>query len=475
MSVQSEITRIQTARNTLRTKAVSLGVGLSTDNLSELATKYNGITDRGTPNAEVKEGESYTIEAGYYHGGTVQGVAGGGNYTLQAKTATPTKEEQSIVSDAGYYGLSGVTINPIPDAYQDVTDVDAAAGDVLTGKTIVTANGTVTAGTMQNRGAVNQTLTATTKSYTIPSGYHNGSGKVQIVTETQTATPSTSIQNITPTTGKLLEKVTVNPIPGNYGDATNKTITASDILVGKTAIGWNDTDKVATSITGTMADNGTVTKVLDATTGNQTQMIAAGKHSGSGSVSIVLETKSATPTTSTQNITPTTGKVLSKVTVNAIPGNFADISDANGVAANVLEDKIVYGKDTTTGNAIKLTGTMPNNGSVNPSALSAGGSYTIPAGYHDGTGKVTAKSLSSQTGVDSGETAVAAAQMLTGYQAWVNGTKITGTMANNGAITGTITGLGSITGDTTYSIPAGYTTGGTVSLTSDIETALAAI
>lgn len=369
MSVQSEITRIQTARNTLRTKAVSLGVGLATDNLTELATKYNGITDRGTPNAEVREGESYTIEAGYYHGGTVQGVSGGGNYNLQAKTVTPTKEEQSIVSDAGYYGLSGVTINPIPDAYQDVTDVDAAAGDVLAGKTIVTANGTVTAGTMPNRGTVNQTLTTSTKSYTIPAGYHSGSGKVQIVTETQTATPSTSTQNITPTTGKLLEKVTVNPIPGNYGDATNKTITAGDVLVGKTAIGWNDTDKVATSI----------------------------------------------------------------------------------------------------------TGTMPNNGSVNPTALNAGGSYTIPAGYHDGTGKVTTKSLSSQTGVDSGKTAVAAAQMLTGYQAWVNGTKVTGTMANNGAITGTITGLGSVTGDTTYSIPAGYTTGGTVSLTSDIETALSAI
>ena len=56
-----------------------------------------------------------------------------------------------------------------------------------------------------------------------------------------------------------------------------------------------------------------------------------------------------------------------------------------------------------------------------------------------------------------------------------SGTKITGTMANNGQISATITGLGSVTGDTQYTIPAGYTTGGTVSLTNDIETALAAI
>ena len=55
MSIANEISRIQEARDTLRAKAVALGVGLSTDNLTQLATKYDGIVDRGTPNAEVKE------------------------------------------------------------------------------------------------------------------------------------------------------------------------------------------------------------------------------------------------------------------------------------------------------------------------------------------------------------------------------------------------------------------------------------
>ena len=44
-------------------------------------------------------------------------------------------------------------------------------------------------------------------------------------------------------------------------------------------------------------------------------------------------------------------------------------------------------------------------------------------------------------------------------------------MANNGAVSGTIDGLTT----TSYSVPAGYTSGGSVSLTSDIEEALAAI
>jgi hypothetical protein len=44
-------------------------------------------------------------------------------------------------------------------------------------------------------------------------------------------------------------------------------------------------------------------------------------------------------------------------------------------------------------------------------------------------------------------------------------------MTNNGAISGSINGLTT----TSYSIPAGYTSGGSVSLTSDIEDALSAI
>lgn len=54
---------------------------------------------------------------------------------------------------------------------------DATAADVLTGKTFSGAVGSGVAGTMPNNGAVTQTLAAGA-SYTIPEGYHNGSGTV---------------------------------------------------------------------------------------------------------------------------------------------------------------------------------------------------------------------------------------------------------------------------------------------------------
>ena len=53
----------------------------------------------------------------------------------------------------------------------------AVASDVISGKTIGTENGIVT-GTMTNRGAVTNTITTQNGQYTIPIGYHSGSGKV---------------------------------------------------------------------------------------------------------------------------------------------------------------------------------------------------------------------------------------------------------------------------------------------------------
>lgn len=149
-----------------------------------LAEAIDGIANRGAVSATVQEGDTYTIPAGYHNGsGTVSGVSGGGNYTLQSKNITPTKSQQSVTPDSGFYGLSDVTVAPIPEAYQNVSAVNAAAGDVLSGKVIVDATGASVTGTMANNGAVSRTLDATNgnQSYTIPAGFHNGNGAVNIV------------------------------------------------------------------------------------------------------------------------------------------------------------------------------------------------------------------------------------------------------------------------------------------------------
>lgn len=381
MSTATEISRLTDARNLIRDKLIDLGLATSTSKLDVLAQAIDDIDNRGAVSATVQEGDTYTIPAGYHNGsGTVSGVSGGGNYSLQSKSITPTKSQQSVTPDSGYYGLSDVTVAAIPEAYQNVSSVTATASDVLASKIIVNALGESVAGTMTNNGAISRTLDATTgnQSYTVPTGYHNGSGTVSIVLESKNATPTKSQQTITPTSGKVLSSVVVAAIPSDYQDVSNVDAVAADVLAGKTIVLANGTE-----VEGTMPNVGTVTQVLDATTGKQSYTIAAGKHSGSGSVSIVLEEKSATPSASAQNITPTSGKVLSKVTVNAIPAVWGNTTGDDGIAANVLAGVKVH--SNLNGSAVAITGTMANNGAITGSfdGLTTL-SYTIPAGYTSG-------------------------------------------------------------------------------------------
>lgn len=280
MSVSTEITRIQTARNSIRAKAIELGIGTGTDTLDKLATAIEGIENRGAVSAEVQEGATYTIPKGYHNGsGTVSGVAGGGSYKLQSKTAIPTKAQQNITPDSGFYGLSDVTVNPIPDTYQDVSAVTAVAGDVLTGKIIVDKTGKVTTGTMPNNGAVAQTLTPDNHSYTVPKGFHSGAGVVKVVPETKTATPTKNAQTIEPTEGKVLSSVEVAAIPEAFQDVTGVTATAADVLTGKKIV-----DAKGTLVTGSMANNGPVSGTIDGLT--QTSYTVPAGYTSGGTVSL---------------------------------------------------------------------------------------------------------------------------------------------------------------------------------------------
>lgn len=57
--------------------------------------------------------------------------------------------------------------------------------------------------------------------------------------------------------------------------------------------------------------------------------------------------------------------------------------DATAAVAEILKGKTAYARGT------KLVGTMPNNGAVTGKISTKGGAYTIPQGYHDGSGKVS--------------------------------------------------------------------------------------
>lgn len=88
--------------------------------------------------------------------------------------------------------------------------------------------------------------------------------------------------------------------------------------------------------------------------------------------------------------TVTEDKLLSGITAHRKDGELVtgvctfdvDSNDATAAVAEILKGKTAYARGT------KLVGTMPNNGAVTGKIITKDGSYTIPQGYHDGSGKV---------------------------------------------------------------------------------------
>lgn len=60
----------------------------------------------------------------------------------------------------------------------------------------------------------------------------------------------------------------------------------------------------------------------------------------------------------------------------------ANTQDATAVESEVLASKTAYVR------GVKVTGKMPNNGAVAGTISTKSGKYTVPQGYHDGSGTV---------------------------------------------------------------------------------------
>ena len=150
-------------------------------------------------------------------------------------------------------------------------------------------------------------------------------------------------------------------------------------------------------------------------------------------------------------------KTLETDTAETMAENIGKIKD-NIIqeGATVTEDKIL--KDYTAYKDGKLiTGTMTDNGAITKS-LNAGGSYTIPEGYHNGSGKVTANSLASQT-----QATATAEDIAEGKTAWVEGEKVVGSgkISNNSIGTISSATLLGKAGNTTSVATFSYTSDGT--------------
>ena len=141
-----------------------------------------------------------------------------GNRTLIDLTSdTVTKDK--ILSGFTAHDKSGTIITGTCDFDVNSTDATVAVAEILDGKTAY-ARGAKLVGTMPNKGAVNGTITTKEQQFTIPTGFHDGSGKVGIDTTEKSKIISANIKE-----GVTILGVTGTLAPASGVKAQSKTIT----------------------------------------------------------------------------------------------------------------------------------------------------------------------------------------------------------------------------------------------------------
>lgn len=181
-----------------------------------------------------------------------------GGEVLIDLTADTVKKDKLL---KGYtaHGADGEPIVGECEFDANTQDATATEAEILAGKTAYNKGNKVT-GKMPNNGAVSGKISTKAGKYTVPQGYHDGSGTVQIdsteqekiipsnirdgvtilgvegtmsgsegvKTQSKTVTPKTTAQTVLPDNGYThLSQVTVEPIPyvESENSAGGKTIT----------------------------------------------------------------------------------------------------------------------------------------------------------------------------------------------------------------------------------------------------------
>ena len=379
--------------------------GLGTVTISPISSTYIGSSILENSSTDlIVSGRTVTAPAGYYAADASASVAEMTLPTAASSTQSGTTKAtigrstaaQYINIPVGYnsaaasYTISAVPNGSVtaPSSISGTTATVSAETNTLTlTKTIsvtpnVTTTGYISAGTAGN-SSVSLTATVTTKAAaTITPGTSNQT----IAADTYLTGAQTISGDADLVAGNIKSGVNIFGVAGTY--TSDATATAADLLYNKTA--YVDGSK----ITGTMPNNGATGGTI--TTQGGTYTIPAGYTSG-GTVTANLATGSTTATNiSGAAFEESTGDYGFRASVQIQPGYYSSATTITKDFSTILpapetegtSAQVLVGYDLYNHEGQVISGTMTNNSIGTITLDQTTTSYTIPAGYHNGTGKV---------------------------------------------------------------------------------------
>lgn len=356
---------------------------------------------------------------------------------MPAPTTSPAINGNAFLATTGDYDF-GVTVT-IPEGYYSETTISqnfasvypalgsqASASHILAGKEAYDGLGHIVSGGMTNNGKVTATLTSTTTTYTIPAGYHDGTGTVS---HTTVAIPVPTF-SMSSTTGTITAS-------GNWtrGFTTNSTYTSTYTLTTRagatitpteaqqtavSAYRWTTGSVLVAAISSTYVGTGIATiSSANVTVAGQSVTAPAGYYSSAITKAVTTMTLPTTfPTTSTGTAVATIGRSTATRYLN-IPVGYNTTSRFYTISS--VPNGIVTAPTTISSTSATLTAgtntiTLAKTISVTPNVTTAGYISSGTAGNANVTltAAVTTKAASTITPTTASQTAVAANTYVTG-------------------------------------------------------------
>lgn len=176
--------------------------------------------------------------------------------------------QDTVVADkmlSGYtaHNAAGEIITGTCTYDADTQDATAAATEILSGKSAYVKGSKVT-GSMKNNGAVAGKITTVAGQYTVPQGYHDGSGKVAIDADEQAKLIAENIREgitVLGVTGTMSGTEDANPEAKEVTPSTTQQVILPDSEKGYNylsqvtvkAIPYSETENTAGGLTATIA------------------------------------------------------------------------------------------------------------------------------------------------------------------------------------------------------------------------------